>query len=87
MGESLKPGEAQEPARTFNRVNQAEDIGQNGLVLGFLLELDKLYVDSIEVLISLGQELTQKVVHGTQLTLNSPEKGAPDRRSRLIKPP
>ena len=63
MGQRFEPGQSEEAAGAFNRVNQPEDVIQNLGVGRVLLEPHQLIVDRIQALVGLGQELPQKIVH------------------------
>ncbi len=63
MGQCLEPRQIEEAAGPLDGMNQPENVGENLLVVGILLEPHELDVDGVETLAGLGQELTQQIVH------------------------
>ena len=63
VGEALEAGQAQEPRRALDRVDQAEDVGEDTGVAGVALEADELFADPFELLSGLGREIFDELFH------------------------
>ena len=68
MGQGLQPGQADEAAGAFDRVDEPEDVAQDVAVIGLLLEAHEFPIDRVEILAGLRQELLQQVVHAGTIT-------------------
>ncbi len=80
MGEDFELAESEEPARSFDRVDRAEDALQQRMRVGFLLEGDKISVELIEVLVALHEEFAHDLVE-----LVHQHSSAPARTLRVTK--
>ena len=56
MGDRFQPGQAQESARSFDGVYQAEDISQDIHIAWILFELNHLLVQAFQRFRSLGKK-------------------------------
>ena len=65
MRQRFQARQAKEPAGALHRMHQTENIGQDCLIVGFLLELDQFDVHNIKALKGFGQKLAKKIVHAT----------------------
>ena len=63
MRQRFQARKAEEAARALDRVDEAENVPQDRLVVGVLLEADEFGVHRVEMLCALGQKLTQQVIH------------------------
>jgi hypothetical protein len=67
MRQRLETGQAEKPARAFDRVDEAENVVEDLRVIGFLLEPNQLDVDDVEALVRFGEKLAQQIVHRLDL--------------------
>ena len=66
--------ECQKSRRTFNGMNRPENAGQNLPVVGILLQLQQLPVQTVEIFIALDQKLFDNVVgivHGDTFSIGA----------------
>ncbi|GEO99550.1 hypothetical protein GCM10007887_35710 [Methylobacterium haplocladii] len=71
MRQGFEARQAEEPAGSLDGVDQAEDVSQDRLVVGILLEFHELGIDGIEMLGALGEELAKQIVHRPVLGLRA----------------
>src|SRR5262249_19673910 len=64
MGERLEPRQAEEAARPFDGVDEAEDVVEDLGVVRLLLEAHQLHIDDVQAFARLGEEVPQQLVHG-----------------------
>ena len=67
VGERFEPGQSEEPAGSFDRVDKPEDVVEDLGVVRVLFEANELDVDGVEALVGLGQEFSQQIIHGNGL--------------------
>src|SRR5207248_11680098 len=63
MRKRLEARQADESAGALDGVHNAENIGEDLRVIGFLLEADEFDVDQVEALVRLYQEFLKQLVH------------------------
>jgi hypothetical protein len=61
--ERLKARQPKKAARSFDGVNESENVAENLAVIWLSLKAHQLCVDVIEVFGCLGQKLTQQLIH------------------------
>ena len=64
MSQRLQLVESQKATRTLNRMNAAEDTGQQVSRRGIALQLYQFAVQTVEILVTFDQELLNEVIQG-----------------------
>ena len=65
MGQPFEARQSKKAACTLDGVNQSKDVAENLGIVGLALEAHQFGVNAIEILVGLGQELAEQVVHET----------------------
>ena len=60
----FEPRQPEEAAGALDGVDEPEDVAQDLLVVGILLETDQLRIDRVQMLGALDQKLAKQIVHG-----------------------
>ena len=82
VGQHFEPRQAEKAARALDRMDQPENVREDGRVVRLALEFHEFEIDDIETLGRLGQKLRQEIVHFPPVKAprhTPPTRDSPDR--------